>query len=87
MTHKRVRLRKKRGSVRLFKQTISSFDYAGSSHEPKGYEFYVTISRRARTQSEIRAIRATLTEKGRRHFSILASETSDPAETEPELRK
>jgi len=57
------------GAVRDFRMTLSSFHYDKDVHQPLEFEFYVKIARRARTEGDIKRIRAVLEEKGRRHFS------------------
>jgi hypothetical protein len=57
-----------RGPVRIFRATFSSFFYDERIHQPLEFENYVKIARVARSEADIRRIRARLEEKGRRHF-------------------
>jgi len=56
------------GSVRVFRMTLSSFDYDELRRQLLEYEMYVKIARRARTRVDIERVRTELEEKGRRHF-------------------
>src|SRR5208282_5748179 len=63
-----ARLFRKRGPVRIFRMTVSSYHYDEEKKELAEHEAYFTISRRARTVADIKRIRAILTEKGRQHY-------------------
>jgi len=54
--------------VRAFRMTVSSFHYDEQRHQPLEFEMYFVIARAARSEADIRRIRALLEEKGRRHF-------------------
>ena len=65
---RRRKRQRHRGPVRIFRATFSSFFYDERIHQPLEFENYVKIARVARSEADIRRIRARLEEKGRRHF-------------------
>jgi len=63
-----ARLGKKRGPVRIFKVTASSFHYDEEKQQLCEYEMYFTIARRAGTVTDIKRIRTALDKKVRPHY-------------------
>lgn len=60
--------RRRKAPVRVFKMTVSSFDYDREKHHPVEVEMYFKINRVARREADIRRIRTELELRGRKHF-------------------
>jgi hypothetical protein len=60
--------RRRKAPVRVFKMTVSSFEYDRKKHHPVELEMYFNINRAARRKADIRRIHTELELKGRKHF-------------------
>jgi len=62
-------LRRSKGKpVRIFRMTISAYDYDEQTKQLIEHEMYFIAAKRARTVNDVKRIRAILAEKGRRHY-------------------